>query len=774
MTHDPAAERPADPVAPHPSESIPAALALLQVDVDGQPRFRFVSKQLLEMLDLCREQVIADAREVLECVHPDDTAELLRRVKQVLAAPQAFSWDGRGLVRGQIRWWHLQARPRLLADGARLWEAALSDLTDTRAATRAQQASEARFERLVHFAPVPLGGLDRSGRTRFYNQRFTETYGYSAAELPDMQAWWQACYPDPEHRQWVLQTWDAALAAQAAGDSSRMPFKTKVTCKNGEQRTVEIHHTEIDDGCLGAFIDISDHQRTERRERELQAILREILNDTPLPVIAMRIVRAAEAAFPGCLCSLLRVDADQQRLRLLAAPSLPAFYNQAIDGLTIREGNGTCGTAAARRKRVMTRDLRVDPDWASYRVLAERAGLSACWSEPVLTEKDQEVLATFALYFRQPRIPKGQEIRQIGALASLLGLAIEHARVLEQLAQRTRCEEAVRDISRLFLAINTSDLDAAIHAALARIGACVGAHRCYLFQMDAGQLSMTCSHEWCAQGIRPQIDELRALPVDRYPWLPRIALSRQAAWVTQDDIAKLSPEELKIMQDGEIQSMLAMPLFETEQMHGLLGLDYVRTRKQWTDFQLRLLRLVADIISAALERDRLQRALQAQAYQDALTGLANRRAFDERLRAEMDRARRYRQVFALLLFDIDRFKHINDTHGHAVGDQILQTLAKVMLERLRQSDGLARWGGEEFALLLPETDASGALRLAEQLRQTIAEACFPVIERLTVSIGVTEFTQDDSSDSLFRRVDQALYLAKEQGRNCCRLSTLTL
>ncbi|MEA3641008.1 MAG: sensor domain-containing diguanylate cyclase [Lamprobacter sp.] len=244
----------------------------------------------------------------------------------------------------------------------------------------------------------------------------------------------------------------------------------------------------------------------------------------------------------------------------------------------------------------------------------------------------------------------------------------------------------------------------------------------------------------------------------------------QAAWVTQDDIAKLSPEELKIMEDGEIQSMLAMPLFETEQMHGLLGLDYVRTRKQWTDFQMRLLRLVADIISAALERDRLQRALHVQAYQDVLTGLANRRAFDERLRAEMDRARRYRQVFALLLFDIDRFKRINDTHGHAVGDQVLQTLAKVMLQRLRQSDGLARWGGEEFGLLLPETDASGALRLAEQLRQTIAEASFPVIERLTVSIGVTEFAQDDSIDSLFRRVDQALYIAKEQGRNCCRLS----
>jgi diguanylate cyclase (GGDEF)-like protein len=338
------------------------------------------------------------------------------------------------------------------------------------------------------------------------------------------------------------------------------------------------------------------------------------------------------------------------------------------------------------------------------------------------------------------------------------------------LAQRTACEEAVRDISRLFLATNASILDAAINAALQRIGTCLGAHRCYLFQMDAGGLTMTCTHEWCASGIAPQIDDLQALSVARYPWLPEIAQTRQAAWINQNDIARLSSAEQRLIHEGGIQSMLAMPLFETEQaehMNGILGLDDVQTRRRWSEFEQRLLRLVADIISAALMRDQLQQALHAQAYQDALTGLPNRRAFDERLRAELQRARRHGQVFALLLLDIDNFKAINDTHGHTMGDQVLQRLAQILVRRLRLSDALARWGGEEFGLLLPETTGLAAIRLAETLRRAVEHARFFNVERLTVSIGVSQFAPDDSIDSLFRRVDQALYSAKAQGRNRC-------
>jgi diguanylate cyclase (GGDEF)-like protein/PAS domain S-box-containing protein len=738
------------------------------VDSDGHTCFRFVTERLLAMLDLPREVVLADARTVFQRVHPEDYPAFLALNQQVFTAPRPFLWEGRVVVRGAIRWWRLESIPRVLPDGRTLWEGVAIDITEAKDLEAARRAGEARFERLLHFAPVPLGNLDRAHRTRFYNALFTKTFGYGESDLPDEQRWWELAYPDPADRRQIRRRWDAALAALAQGDNSQMPFNAEVACKNGERRAVEIHYAVLDDGFLGAFVDVSERQRAHRRERAVQAILRDILNDQPLATIAEKIVRATEAAAPDGLCSLLLVDEDSRRLRLLAAPSLPDFYNAAIDGLAIGDGQGACGTAAARGERVITEDIRKDPAWAPYRELAGKAGLRTCWSEPVLG-KDGEVLATFALYAGQPRTPSAREIAQIAGAASLAGLAIERARGREDLARHNACEEAVRDISRMFLTPTEPGLDMVIDAALARIGTCLCAHRCYLFQMAEGGATMTCSHEWCAPGIRPQIDELRDLAVDRYPWLPEIARSREAAWVTQDDIAQLSPEEQRMIRDGEIQSMLAIPMFGTGQMRGILGLDDVQVRKRWSDFEQRLLRLVADIISAALVRDQLQRALHAMAYQDALTGLQNRRAFDERLRAEIVRARRYREVFSLLLLDIDRFKAINDTHGHDVGDQVLRTLAQMLGQRIRRADGLARWGGEEFTLLLPRTDAEGARQFAEQLRGAVAQSRFPRVGRLTISIGIARFAPNDSVDTLFRRVDQALYAAKAQGRDRCVL-----
>ncbi|WP_200386665.1 sensor domain-containing diguanylate cyclase [Thiocapsa imhoffii] len=747
---------------------MPAALYLLRVDANGHPSFCFVTERLLAMLDLPRELVLVDAATVFQRVHPDDYPAFLALNHQVFVEPRPFLWEGRVVIRSVIRWWRLESLPRALPGGDTLWEGIAIDITDAKEADASRRAGEARFEHLLHFAPVPLGHLDRAHRTRFYNAVFTKTYGYGESDLPDEQRWWELAYPDPADRCQIRQRWDAALAALAAGDSSQMPFTAEVTCKNGARRTVEIHYAVLDDGFLGAFVDVTERRQSQQHEREVQAILRDILNDEPLETIGERIVRAAETAVPDGLCSLLLVDEDSRRLRVLAAPSLPAVFNTAVDGLAIGEGQGACGTAAVRGERVISEDIRVDPAWAAYREVAARAGLRTCWSEPVLA-KDGEVLATFALYARALRTPSAWEIERITGAASLAGLAIERARGREDLARRTACEEAVRDISRMFLTLSEPGFDAAIDTALTRIGSCLGAHRCYLFQMAEGGTTMTCTHEWCAPGARPQRDELRDLAVDRYPWLPEIAHSRQAAWVTQDDIGQLSPEEQTLIRDGEIQSMLAIPMFGTGPMRGILGLDDVQVRKRWSDFEQSLLRLVADMISAAMVRHELQQALRAQAYQDALTGLPNRRAFDERLRLEILRARRYHHVFSLLLLDIDRFKTINDVRGHDVGDQALRALARILGGRVREADGLARWGGEEFSLLLPQTNAEGARCFAEQLRVAVAAARIPGVGRLTVSLGIAQFTPHDTVETLFRRVDQALYAAKDQGRNRCVL-----
>lgn len=169
------------------------------------------------------------------------------------------------------------------------------------------------------------------------------------------------------------------------------------------------------------------------------------------------------------------------------------------------------------------------------------------------------------------------------------------------------------------------------------------------------------------------------------------------------------------------------------------------------------------------QRKELEAELFRQASTDSLTGIGNRRHFLGLAEQELRRAKRFNRDLTVMMLDIDHFKSINDTHGHAVGDAVLQGMVKRSLESLRQSDFMGRLGGEEFGVVLPETGLDAAEDVAERLRQHLAERSI-VAERLavpcTVSIGLAHLSsQDGTIDDLLHRADQALYRAKSGGRN---------
>jgi diguanylate cyclase (GGDEF)-like protein/PAS domain S-box-containing protein len=158
---------------------------------------------------------------------------------------------------------------------------------------------------------------------------------------------------------------------------------------------------------------------------------------------------------------------------------------------------------------------------------------------------------------------------------------------------------------------------------------------------------------------------------------------------------------------------------------------------------------------------------------DGLTGLANRRHFDERLQSEWLRHRREKQMISLLMFDVDFFKRYNDTYGHQAGDQCLASVAGAIRGQLRRpADLAARYGGEEFAAILPNTAVEGARHVAEAIREAVNRLALPhsastVADHVTISIGVAAGIPDatSSAEGLLKRADQALYQAKERGRN---------
>ncbi len=177
--------------------------------------------------------------------------------------------------------------------------------------------------------------------------------------------------------------------------------------------------------------------------------------------------------------------------------------------------------------------------------------------------------------------------------------------------------------------------------------------------------------------------------------------------------------------------------------------------------QMEILAILSDVTTI----DRQKRHFEDLSVRDPLTGIFNRKKFNEEFLREIERAQRYRRPLSLIMLDIDHFKNVNDTYGHQAGDMVLHQLVKIVSENIRKTDIFARYGGEEFVVILPETVITEAFDLAEKLRNLIEENKNPQFHSITCSFGVAEISASDDDHSFLARSDSALYSAKKNGRN---------
>lgn len=202
--------------------------------------------------------------------------------------------------------------------------------------------------------------------------------------------------------------------------------------------------------------------------------------------------------------------------------------------------------------------------------------------------------------------------------------------------------------------------------------------------------------------------------------------------------------------------------------------DITFTRR--VDFEKRETKEIENLIQALIYP--LRNALMYQqalhdAHKDPLTGIGNRAAFNETMKREIELAHRHTTPLAMIVIDIDYFKKINDNYGHYVGDCILKKLALCTKDIIRKSDMLFRYGGEEFVVLLPNTDSEGAVRLAQRIRRKVEKSeceCDGHTLTLTISAGVSQLKEKDSANDLFVKADTALYEAKADGRNSVKVA----
>ncbi len=330
-------------------------------------------------------------------------------------------------------------------------------------------------------------------------------------------------------------------------------------------------------------------------------------------------------------------------------------------------------------------------------------------------------------------------------------------------------QRQVRELNSLHAAtialLSTLELDVLLDLALtAALRAIPAADKGLLLLEDpsTGKLAIRAVHGYKDPALRPPA-------VVQMPEYVQQAVRERTPVLIEDAHAELSPGlAVQAAEMHAVQSSLVAPLLLGDQVLGVLTLDADR-RHTFARADLRLLAAFAATASIAIRNAQLYAEVQKQAITDHLTGLYNRRGFFQLAHRELDRARRFKHALSLILLDLDHFKQVNDTYGHTVGDQVIYTVAERCRKNIRHIDVIGRYGGEEFAIILPETETPTLYQVAERLRTCVAE--MPVdTERgpvpVTISLGLTVATPDVRDlIALINRADEGLYAAKQMGGN---------
>ncbi len=246
------------------------------------------------------------------------------------------------------------------------------------------------------------------------------------------------------------------------------------------------------------------------------------------------------------------------------------------------------------------------------------------------------------------------------------------------------------------------------------------------------------------------------------------------AYVPSNDLPGTRHQLSGLAREEGIRSFACLPLTFHHQHLGVLYV-YRDDRDDFQPDEIELLTTFANLAAGAVNNARLHARMTDLASMDGLTGLSNRRTFDERLTIEAARCTRYQNRYSILMLDVDHFKKVNDAYGHPAGDAVLRFLAGLLRSQVRTTvDMVARFGGEEFAILLPETDKAGAYCVAERIRRAMENSRIPLPGgehiSVTVSIGVCGHPDcGHSCSDIVTNADKVLYRAKQEGRNCTRV-----
>jgi len=710
------------------------------------------------------------------------------------------------------------------------------------------QASEQRFHHVAVKSRTFLWEMNAQGLYTYCSSEIASILGYQVEELVGHY------YIYDLHPEAGRAVFKADFFSRIHEQQEVHQFEHQLQTKDGHILWVNSSAFAISNSSekqhiyQGSHVDITTHKLTEIRERDRSKVLELISNNIELPDILNTIVLNVEKENPNTRCSILLLDEHKRCFESEVAPSLPDFYNQAIHGLKIGFGVGSCGTAAHIGERVIVEDIQTHPYWEPYKTLAAQANLRACWSQPIFSSKN-EIMGTFAIYHQGIYTPTQDHLILIEQTAALASIAIERHQInlalkfseerwkfalegtksaaweynlqtqknfvsrqmfdmlgitpptdsfssflqLTDWDNRLHPDSVKSTVDALQSIINGDSLEYQIEQQIC----CENGQYIWLFIRGMVVRYTSKGKPLLMIGTAEDITARKQVELKLQLAASVFSHAREGIMITDmnaiildvnqtfSQITGYSHEEAvghhaRILQSGKQSKEFYATMWQSLINKGYWCNEIWNCRKNGEIYpEMLTISAVYDtenniknyvaLFTDISELKAHQTQLEHTAHYDLLTQLPNRVLFADRLTLAMAQTARRNLSLAVVFLDLDGFKAINDTYGHDAGDVLLKTVAKRMMDALREGDTLSRFGGDEFIAVL--VDLEHQQDYHPVLNRLLLAASMPVIiEQHTVqvsaSIGVSFYPEDNSdAEQLIRHADQAMYVAKQSGKN---------
>ncbi|MFP4337325.1 MAG: EAL domain-containing protein [Halothece sp.] len=764
-------------------KNIPGALLRYVLETDGSHKIAYMSPAVAKIWKIPESEVGESAEIFWQYVHPDDFVTMRQSVIASAESLQPWFYQWRIITPSGITK-YLQGRgnPQKREDGAVVWDTVIVDITEQNLIKEALQESQEQLQNMTNAIPgaVYQYKVDLNGNEEilFMSEGIRELFGISPQEMinnPDLR--WEVIPTEARSRLKSATEYSAITLSPFSEE-----FETHL--EDGQKKWIKVQAMpkKLEDESIiwnGILVDISQEKWQENLLKTQQEILEALAIGENLDKILTQLMRLIEQQAEGLMSSVYLVSNNY--LYDHGKSILPTGYLEKINGVPIREGMGSCGTAAARGELVISKDIKSDPFWKEIRDIPLQYNLKACWSIPIISSTG-EVLGTFSVYSDVPRSPSHYEKDLIEIASKLAKLAIEQKQQEETLKKQAEQEKLLGKITQQIR--RSLDLEVVLNTTVTEVRTFLKTDRVVIYSVmqNPGEvIAEAVGNNWKSLYGKKFNDPCLRQVSPKFP----VGYTQSISDVNDPAVVHCYA---KMLRENQVQANLAIPIFQEEELWGFLIAQQCSHSRQWQQEEIKFLENLSEQVEIAIQQARLFQQTQTEllkgeelatqlrheAMHDKLTQLPNRSLLMDRLQHVFQLYRRYNNKdnsfhFALLFLDLNRFKIINDTLGHDAGDQILMTAAEKLKSCLREMDTVSRLGGDEFVIILEGiTGEENAIEVANRIQDTFAiptsvygqEIC------LSASIGIV---MDNPNymypEEMLRDADVAMYEAKKNQLN---------